>query len=262
MHDPSEAGGRVSEGDIQASTGELTIDFASGRVLGCLIEKAMTTPDHYPMSLNAVVVACNQVSNREPVVRLDEPLVERTLRVLADQGLAKMVHRPGDRVVKYRQAVEEVLSLSAPEAALIAVLMLRGPQTPGELRQRTTRYVDFPTLFALETSLGSLQTRTTPLVERLDRRPGQKEYRYRQRFATEDQAARPSPHVDGSPAYAEQVSPELGTVAGVAEAEAPDESELEKLRVRIEAIEQRVELLLHELGLEERASGTGDAGNL
>jgi hypothetical protein len=246
----------MQESDEAAETGSdgLTIDFASGRVLGCLVEKAMTTPDQYPMSLNAVVVACNQVSNREPVVEYDEALVERTLRALADRGLAKMVHRPGDRVVKYRQAVDDVIGLSEPETALIAVLMLRGPQTPGELRQRTTRHVEFTTLAALEESLSDLQERTPPLVVRLDRRPGQKEYRYRQLLAAEQG---PVGRVAAAPpAEASEWDP--GVVGDVA----PTESEIQQLRTRVEVVERRLDELLRELGIGDRDSNAQDAGDL
>jgi uncharacterized protein YceH (UPF0502 family) len=157
---------------------EMKLSFEQGRVLGVMIEKAMTTPANYPMSLNAVVVACNQVSNREPIVEFTEDEVELILRGLADDGLAKMVHRPGDRVVKYRQALDEQLELDARQAALVAVLMLRGPQTPGELRQRTGRYVEFTSLPELEEALVDLGARQ--LARRLERRPGQKESRYQE----------------------------------------------------------------------------------
>lgn len=156
----------------------IRLSFEQGRILGAMIEKAMTTPANYPMSLNAVVVACNQVSNREPVCELTEDEVERVLRALADDGLAKMVHRPGDRVVKYRQALDDQLQTSQQETALLAVLMLRGPQTPGELRQRTSRYVEFASLPQLEEVLAELGRRQ--LAMRLERQPGQKESRYRE----------------------------------------------------------------------------------
>jgi len=156
----------------------MKLSFEQGRVLGVMIEKAMTTPANYPMSLNAVVVACNQVSNRNPIVDFTEDEVELVLRGLADDGLAKMVHRPGDRVVKYRQALDDELEASRQEAALLAVLMLRGPQTPGELRQRTGRYVEFTSLPQLEEVLVGLAGRQ--LVRRLERQPGQKESRYQE----------------------------------------------------------------------------------
>jgi hypothetical protein len=154
-------------------------DFEESRVVGSMVEKAMTTPDNYPMSLNAVVVACNQVSNRDPVVQFSEAEVERTLRRLADRGIAKMVHRPGDRVVKYRHALDEHLDASPAELALLAVLLLRGEQTPGDLRQRTARYFDFALLGDVEATLDALGAREPPLARRLDRVPGQKEHRYR-----------------------------------------------------------------------------------
>jgi uncharacterized protein YceH (UPF0502 family) len=156
------------------------LDAEEARVLGCLIEKAMTTPDQYPMSLNAVRVACNQVSNRDPVVDYDETTVATTMRRLADRGLAKFVHRAGDRVVKYIHAADEVLGLSEREVALTAVLLLRGDQTPGELRQRTGRYVEFTSLPEVEVTLEELARRSPPLVTELERQPGQKEGRYRQ----------------------------------------------------------------------------------
>lgn len=121
----------------------VSLDAEEARCLGSLIEKDLTTPDHYPMTLNAIRLACNQSSNRNPVVTYDDNTVERTLRRLADRGLVKMVHRPGDRVVKYRHNLDSVLELAQQELATIAVLLLRGPQTPGELRQRTSRYVAF-----------------------------------------------------------------------------------------------------------------------
>ncbi len=173
---------------------ELTFD--QSRVLGAMIEKAMTTPANYPMSLNAVVVACNQVSNREPITEFSLNEVELVLRGLADVGLVKMVHRPGDRVVKYRQALDDQLQTNAAETALLAVLMLRGPQTPGELRQRTIRYVEFAGLTELEQVLGGLAERH--LVRRLDRQPGQKEARYEQLLTDQMTpipfVAQPTPH--------------------------------------------------------------------
>jgi len=168
----------------------MKLSFEQGRVLGSMIEKAMTTPAGYPMSLNGVVVACNQVSNREPVSDLSEDEVERILRSLADDGIAKMVHRPGDRVVKYRQALNEHLETNEQETALVAVLMLRGPQTPGELRQRTSRYVEFVSLPELEGVLSDLGRRE--LVRRLERQPGQKESRYEE-LLTGDADEQPQP---------------------------------------------------------------------
>lgn len=167
----------------------MRLSFEQGRILGAMIEKAMTTPAGYPMSLNGVVVACNQVSNREPVTEFSDDEAELILRSLADDGLAKMVHRPGDRVVKYRQALDEQLQTTAQETALIAVLLLRGPQTPGELRSRTARYVEFVGLPELEAVLSDLGQRQ--LVRRLERRPGQKESRYQELLTADTVEAPP-----------------------------------------------------------------------
>jgi len=244
---------------VDSDGGAVSIDEVSGRVLGCLIEKAMTTPDHYPMSLNAVVVACNQVSNRQPVVTYDEGAVELTLRGLADQGLAKMVHRPGDRVVKYRHAVDDVLGLTDQEMALLAVLMLRGPQTPGELRQRTIRYVDFATLVGLEEVLRSLQERDPSLAQRLVRQPGQKEYRYRQLMASEAAGAEGLPSTTGETEGVWRTPNEVDRAS--TEATTADD-EVAMLRLRIEAIEWRLTQLMRELGIPDAGSSAEDVGDL
>ena len=224
--------------------GEVSLSAAETRVLGSLIEKAMTTPDHYPMTLNGVVTACNQVSNRDPVVSYDDGLVERTLRGLADNGLAKLVHRPGDRVVKYRQALQEVLGLSAHEAALLAVLMLRDAQTPGELRQRTGRYTDFVSLTQLEETLHAMGQRSPGLVVRLERRPGQKEYRYRQLLTSEEPLGAGQPGATPVPAGA-PIHDEMAKGQVIIE-----QDEMAELRARLAVVEARVEELLQELGLE------------
>jgi uncharacterized protein len=205
------------------------LDAEEARVLGCLIEKAMTTPDQYPMSLNGVRVACNQVSNREPVVDYDETTVATTLRRLADKGLAKFVHRAGDRVVKYIHAAGDVLELPDRELALVAVLLLRGEQTPGELRQRTGRYVEFGSLPEVEVTLAELARRTPPLVAELERQPGQKESRYRQ-LLTGDTPPPAAP----SPAAPEADADELATI-----------------RADIAELRGRFERLLAALGVED-----------
>lgn len=149
------------------------------RVLGALIEKAFTTPDIYPLTTNALVAACNQRSNRDPVVDYDENTVERALRGLDDRGLAGLTRASGGRTVRWVHRTQSALELDDEQTSLVAVLMLRGPQTPGELRTRTDRYVDFADTAAVEERLIDLMDRSTPLVERLERAPGQKEHRYR-----------------------------------------------------------------------------------
>src|SRR3954447_18644274 len=156
-------------------------DAVEIRVLGCLIEKQRTTPDVYPLSLNALRSATNQSTNREPVVSYDEPMLRDALERLGQRGLARLASR--GRALKYRHLVDEALNLSAPETAVLCVLMLRGPQTLGELKQRTERMQRFDSLEAVEATLDALAGRR--LAEKLERRPGQKEQRYRQRRGAE-----------------------------------------------------------------------------
>ena len=145
------------------------------RVLGCLIEKQRTTPEAYPLSLNALRLACNQSTNREPVVEYDEPTIRAALDRLARKRWSRLASGPGSRAAKFRHLFDEALALSSEEIALLCVLMLRGPQTPGELKQRTPRLHEFESLDEIEQTLGGLIERE--LVARLPRRPGQKEQR-------------------------------------------------------------------------------------
>jgi uncharacterized protein YceH (UPF0502 family) len=152
-----------------------------GRLIGSLIEKQLTTPQQYPLSLNALVQACNQVSNRDPVVSYDEMLVEGTLATLKEAGLVRFVHPShGRSVTRYRQVLEERLGLDNQELALVAVLLLRGPQTAGELRSRSERMAQFEGIGAVDHELERLSAGPEPLVARLPRQPGQKEERWAQ----------------------------------------------------------------------------------
>jgi acyl-CoA reductase-like NAD-dependent aldehyde dehydrogenase len=153
---------------------ELTPEEA--RVLGCLMEKAATTPDYYPLSLNALITACNQTTNRDPVVHYDEDVVEETLASLRSKGLATRGKAPGERAIKHRHRVEETLQLDGAGVALLGVLLLRGPQTPGELKVRTDRWHPFATLDDVERGLADLAARE--FAARAERRPGQKETRW------------------------------------------------------------------------------------
>ena len=148
------------------------------RALGCLIEKQRTTPDVYPLSLNALRLACNQVTNRDPLVDYDERTVHDALHRLSHRGWARLTSGQGSRTVKYRQLLDAALGLEPSELAVLGVLMLRGPQTPGELKQRTDRLHRFETLDEVERTLEPLIERE--LVARLPRRPGHKEQRYAQ----------------------------------------------------------------------------------
>jgi uncharacterized protein YceH (UPF0502 family) len=151
-------------------------DAVELRVLGCLIEKQRTTPEAYPLSLNALRLACNQSTNREPVVDYDEPTIRAALDRLARKGWARLASGPGSRAVKFRHLFGEALDLSDADLAVLSVLMLRGPQTPGELKQRTQRLHNFARFDELDDVLTRLVERE--LVARLPRRPGQKEQRY------------------------------------------------------------------------------------
>ena len=149
------------------------------RVVGSLVEKQLTTPDQYPLTLNALVLACNQKSSREPVVNLAESTVQSAVTSAKTKALVRFVHPShGRSVLRYAHTLDDALDVSQRQLALLAVMMLRGPQTLNELRVRTNRMAEFSDLDDLERELDRLSGRETPLVERQGRRPGQKEDRY------------------------------------------------------------------------------------
>jgi len=154
------------------------LNHVETRVLGSLIEKDITTPDYYPLSLNALINACNQKSNRDPVMNLDENTVRDGLRALNDKGLAGSVSSADSRVPKYEHRLQEAFNLPRAETAVLCVLLLRGPQTPGELRGRTERMHRFEELSDVHSALQRLIQRDPPLVKMLPRQPGTKETRY------------------------------------------------------------------------------------
>jgi len=156
----------------------IVLNAAEARVLGSLIEKDITTPDYYPLSLNALINACNQKNNREPVTNFDEETVRLALRNLSDKRLAGPASGADGRVTKYEHRVQEVFNFTRQETALICVLLLRGPQTPGELRGRTERMYQFEHLDDVLSGLQQLMRREPPLAKALGRRPGTKEVRY------------------------------------------------------------------------------------
>jgi uncharacterized protein YceH (UPF0502 family) len=151
-------------------------DAVEIRVLGCLIEKQRTTPDAYPLSLNALRLACNQATNRDPVVDYDERQIKSALDRLSNRGWTRLASGASSRALKYRHLLDEALGVSDEDIALLAVLMLRGPQTLGELKQRSERLQTFDSLGEIAQTLDRLAERE--LVVRLERRPGQKEERY------------------------------------------------------------------------------------
>lgn len=158
--------------------GRLDLSAPEVRVLGCLLEKQRTTPDAYPLSLNALCLACNQSTNRDPVVDYEQATVRDALHRLERRGFTRLASGAGSRAPKYRHLLDEALPMDRSEQALMCVLMLRGAQTPGELKQRTERMQPFGDLAEVLETLERLIERE--LVSRLPRRPGQKEERYRQ----------------------------------------------------------------------------------
>ncbi|HSS11728.1 MAG TPA: YceH family protein [Acidimicrobiales bacterium] len=150
------------------------------RVLGCLIEKEATTPDQYPLTMNSLLLACNQSTNRDPVVLYDQDTVTKALTTLRENQLTRVVYPAHARATKYRHVLGEVWALTEQELAVLAVLMLRGPQTGSELRARTDRYASFDDLGGVEGVLDRLGSRPEPMVVRLERQPGQREERFAQ----------------------------------------------------------------------------------
>ena len=148
------------------------------RIVGCLIEKEMATPDSYPLTMNGLLAACNQTSNRNPVTKLEEPTVSNALENLRAMQVVRIVYSRSNRADKYRHVLGEMLALEPEHLALLAVLMLRGPQTASELRLRTERLYPFDDQEEVDDALRQLAGRNEPLVARLERRPGQKENRW------------------------------------------------------------------------------------
>ena len=164
---------------------DIALNDVEVRVLGSLIEKGISTPDYYPLSLNALVNACNQKNNRDPVMSLDEDGVRQALYSLQEKRLAGPAGGADSRVTKYEHRLQEVFNFDRREIALICVLLLRGPQTPGELRSRAERMHKFDDLDAVQGTLQQLAQREPPLVKNLPRQPGTKEVRYTQLFSAD-----------------------------------------------------------------------------
>lgn len=196
------------------------------RVFGCLLEKEQTVPENYPLSLNSVAAACNQSTNREPIMSCDEKSVDAALYSLREKRLASMVHLAGARVQKHRHNLSQHLTLNPGEIAILTVLLLRGAQTPGELRSRTERMFAFNSLAHLEATLEELAKGEDPVVRMIPARPGQKERRYVELLSAE------TPLDEGGP-----------TVSDVEVTYTPSETHT----ARIESLEQEVGLLRAEL---------------
>jgi uncharacterized protein YceH (UPF0502 family) len=202
------------------------------RVLGCLIEKQRATPDAYPLTLNSLRLACNQSTGRDPVVDYSQADVRSALDRLGRRGWTRNASWAGSRAMKYKQVLNDALRLSEPEISLLAVLMLRGPQTPGELKSRSERLHRFGSLPEVEETLTGLIERE--LVARLPRRPGQKEERYAQLLGGDDEEApaAPAPAAAATPAPAAEPAPDRF-------------AELER---RLTAVEDELRALRAELG--------------
>ena len=182
----------------------MDLDDAEIRVLGCLIEKQRTTPDQYPLSLNGLRLACNQATNREPVVDYDEATIRAALDRLSRRGWVRLASGPGSRVAKYRHLLDEALGRVPSQIALLAVLMLRGAQTPGELKQRVERLYPYGALEDVQSALDALATEG--LVEKLPRRAGQSQDRWQQLLGAGSEAAEPHDSTGGESVYQTQSS--------------------------------------------------------
>ena len=206
---------------------ELTSE--EGRVLGCLVEKELTTPQQYPLTENALIAACNQTTNRDPVVAYDVSTVRITARSLREKGLLRMVHRTGERSDKHRHLLDSSLALSQGQVTVLAVLLLRGPQTLAELRLRSERMHAFDTLAEVQTELDALTDRDDPIVVRLERQPGRKEARYAQLLVSVVE--------DHAEPIADQTAPsDPLTLAGLAREVGLLRGEVTELRARIDGL--------------------------
>jgi len=195
---------------------DIVLNDVEARVLGALVEKDITTPDYYPLSLNALVNACNQKNNRDPVMSLEETAVRDALRGLQDLGLAGPASGADSRVTKYEHRLQDVFNFSRGETAVLCVLSLRGPQTPGELRGRTERMHHFEDLEAVQSSLQRLMQREPPLATMLPRQPGMKESRYAHLLSGAIDVAEVAPRTaspSSSSGDSERISRLEGTVA-------------------------------------------------
>lgn len=203
------------------------------RVVGSLMEKQMTTPEYYPLTLNALLHACNQISNRDPVMSFDEKTVAQALESLREKNLAYVFYGADSRVPKYKHVMPEIFHLSQPEMAVLCVLLLRGPQTIGELRGRTGRMYEFTDLAEVESTLDKLITREDgPLAARLPRQPGKKDSRYGHLLAGEIP-------IEEMPVRAPRTEPAIIEVRAENEKVSRLEAEVEQLRDEVSGLRQQ-----------------------
>ena len=198
---------------------DIRLNDVETRVLGSLVEKEITTPDYYPLSLNALINACNQKSNRDPLMNLDEDAVRKALHGLNEKGLAGTTSSADSRVTKYEHRLPEAFNFNRRETAILCVLLLRGPQTPGELRGRSERMHRFDDLSEVQSTLQRLMKREPPLVKMLRRHPGTKEARYAHLLSGDVETWEPEPageaSVTGSSVDAERIARLEDEVAGL-----------------------------------------------
>lgn len=217
----------------------IELDSLEARVIGCMIEKQITTPDQYPLSLNALLSACNQKSNRDPVMSLDEPTVQRTLDALSRKHLVLERSGFGSRVPKYQHLFCNTeygsLKFSPQELAIVCELLLRGPQTPGELRSRASRMASFTDVSEVEAALqGLLERESAPLVARLAREPGRRESRYMQLFG-----GQPPPESVATEATPDEDVPRTSAGETLPNRIARLEEEMRQLRAELEELKSR-----------------------
>lgn len=206
----------------------MELNAVEARVIGSLAEKELTTPQQYPLTRNALVIACNQTSNRDPVVAYDDGVVEAALAALKDAGLLRFVHPGAGRsATRYRHVLDERFGLDARGLSVVAVLLLRGPQTVGELRARTDRMADFASIDEVGAELERLAGGPDPLVRRLPRRPGQKEERWAELLS-------------GGRAEADAVSDADATDAAVAVRSVSLDDAVTSLRAEVDALREEV----------------------
>ena len=213
---------------------ELHLDAVERRVLASLLEKEITTPDYYPLTLNALLAACNQKSNRDPVMELDEPAVRAALRSLEEKGLAGMARGEG-RVARFEHRME-ILNLGRRESAVLCTLLLRGPQTPGELRGRSERMHRMGELDEVQLVLQKLIEHAPPLAVLLPRQPGTKESRYADRMGGEEAAEREAGLASGAAAGAESAADSPARDERLVALEA----EVAQLRAEVESLRQQL----------------------
>ena len=216
----------------------MDLDAVEVRILGCLVEKQRTTPDTYPLSLNSLRLACNQTTNRDPVMQLDETTIREALHRLSKRRFSRLASGHTSRAYKFRHLLDEALGLADEDLAVLGVLLLRGAQTPGELKQRTERMQGFTSLEAVQEVLDRLVERE--LVLRLARRPGQKEERYVHQLSAE---------AEGAPAV--ELAPEPLVAAPPRPATLPvrDDGRMDRLEAELAELRGQVAELRAQLGL-------------